>query len=97
MKKESSLTQRIAAALRQRGAWVTKLHGGNMQQAGLPDLLVVVAGVVWFLEVKLPGGVVSRIQRHTIERLKASGGNVAVVRSVDEALAATRGPHETDH
>ena len=82
---ETQLISKIAAALRSQGAWVTKIHGGNMQQAGLPDLIVVHTTGTWFVEVKLPGGMPTRLQRHILERIKTAGGNVAVVRSVEDA------------
>lgn len=83
---ETHLVRQIAGALKARGAWVVKLHGGPMQQAGLPDLLVVHPSGTWLMEVKLPGGNPTRLQRHVMDKIAAAGGRVVVVRSVEEAL-----------
>lgn len=68
--------------------------------AGDPDLRVwkprepalrhMQAPLVGFLEVKAATGKLTPAQREEIELLKADGFPVAVVRSVDEALAALR-------
>lgn len=57
-----------------------------MQRAGLPDLLCIVLGRAVFLEVKLPGGQLTKLQKHTIDELRKHGAISGVVRSVDEAL-----------
>lgn len=88
---ESSLVARIVAALKKRGAWVVKLHGGPLQQAGLPDLLVLHLGQVTFLEVKTPKGIVSPLQEHTLTRIQAHGGTAVVVRTLDEAIVMVFG------
>lgn len=56
--------------------------------AGVPDIIVWGDhGRTWFLEVKAPGGSLSPEQRSVIAQLAELGHTVAVVRSVDEALA----------
>ena len=73
-------------------------------QSGWPDLLIVVWGQAFGLEVKRLGGVLSASrlvhgkrgtrtvvgQRERFEQLSAAGLAIAVVHSVDEALAALR-------
>lgn len=85
--KESTIVAAIVKALRGRGCWVTKLHGGPTQQAGLPDLLAVYAGRAMFFEVKRPGGEVTRLQSHTLDELKSAGAAARVVCSAAEAVA----------
>ena len=62
--------------------------------AGDPDLRIWKPGfegpLVGFLEVKSATGKLTPAQREEIALLKADGFPVAVVRSVDEALAALR-------
>ena len=86
-----------------------KLHGSPYQNAGLPDLAVLVQGRWLWLEVKRLGGKVTEIQKHLHEKWRGHGATVAVVYSVEEArsvitqtLAAERGrpseaslPHAT--
>lgn len=88
---EKAIVEKIVKALRAKGCWVTKLHGGPMQQAGLPDLLVVWQGRAIFLEVKKPGGEATKLQLHTIEKLREVGAVAAVVFSVDEAMKVLDG------
>ena len=85
--KESSITASILRWLRTLG-WAVKLHGSAWQQPGLPDILAIIDGRTVFFEVKRPGGVVSAIQRVVHERIRAAGGEVHVVRSLEEARGA---------
>lgn len=80
--KETPIVRKIAAHLKGAGFFVTKLHGSNMQRAGLPDLLAVKEGRAYFFEVKTEDGTVSRLQEHTIGQLRAVGAVAEVVRSV---------------
>jgi len=92
MQREGRLVNRIRTAILREHpeAIVIKLHGGPYQQAGLPDLLVVIRGRAVFLEVKRPGGALTPLQEHTIARLRAAGALAEVVRSADEALVKLR-------
>ena len=64
--------------------WFTKLHGGPMQKAGLPDLCLVLRGFSIWLEVKSEDGKVTPLQEATMSRIRAAGGTAEVVRSVDD-------------
>ena len=84
-----------------------KIHGGPFMAAGLPDIVAVIPehhtvfgsdpkshhypACIWWLEVKVPGGKLTKIQDFMIQNLKAHGANVAVVHSVEEARAALLG------
>jgi len=77
-------------------SWVFKVHGGPMQVAGIPDLLILVDGRMIGAEVKFkrPGeseaharGRATPIQRNQIEKIRAAGGVADVVLSIDETLA----------
>ena len=72
-----------------------KLHGSPYQEAGLPDLMVVVRGRFVGLEVKLvrAGESVEHararatpLQLAQLDRLARAGALVAVVVSVEEAM-----------
>jgi hypothetical protein len=59
--------------------------------AGAPDLIVIAAsGRAHFLEVKAPGGSLSRDQRDVHATLTALGCQPAIVRSIDDARRALR-------
>lgn len=68
--------------------WWLKVHGGPMQRAGVPDLLVCHRG--WFvgLEVKAPGKEPTGLQEETMRRIVEAGGVACAVTSADEAAAA---------
>lgn len=53
---------------------------------GFPDLIIIWPGGVGFLEVKSAKGLVSANQSAVIALLRAMGHNVAVVRTLDEAV-----------
>ena len=86
---EGRTTAAIIKYLRQRvkdddSFFWCKLHGGPMQRAGLPDLLVIHQSVAHFFEVKSKTGEPTALQVHTICRLQRAGAMACVVRSVDE-------------
>ena len=81
---ETALTKKIQAYLKQQGCWVTKLHGGPTQQAGLPDLLAVKQGRAVFFEIKTETGRLSQLQEHTLGRLRSAGAVAEMVRSIED-------------
>lgn len=89
---EKALTAAVARLLKERSRDGTltyvKLHGGPMQQAGMPDFLVIDRGRVLFLELKGEGGQVTQLQAFTMRRLENAGARCYVVRSPADALAA---------
>lgn len=59
--------------------------------AGFPDLIVwMPGGRIAFMECKTAKGRLSEAQHREIQQLRKDGFAVAVVRSVDEAMAAVR-------
>lgn len=64
--------------------WWVKLHGGPMQKAGVPDLLVIKDGKHFLLEIKKPGGEATQLQQIQIDKINDAGGFAIVVHSVDD-------------
>lgn len=58
--------------------------------AGIPDMQIVFGGMVYFLELKIPGGRVSEDQAMQLSRLQMAGARVAVVHGFDQAVAQLR-------
>lgn len=94
---ETGLVKRITAQIKKQypDVVIYNIHGGMMQEAGIPDLLVLVNGAVVGLEVKFrrPGeseaharNRASPAQRMQIERIIRSGSWAGVVLSSEEAL-----------
>jgi hypothetical protein len=76
----------VVATLEAAGWLVYRMNG-----AGLPDLLCVRSGRVVLLEVKSKGGRMKPAQVELHARLRASGLEVAIVTTPEEALAAVGG------
>lgn len=57
---------------------------------GVADRLVVLPGVVWFVEVKAEGGRLSPLQTLFIEQMKRLGQNVIVVWNKEDVDAFIR-------
>lgn len=89
--KEAAIVASILSALRARGAWCVKIHGGMYQSAGIPDIIGVSDGRFFGLEVKRPGGKATQLQLLTIRRIREAGGIGAVVTSIDEAMGEVYG------
>jgi hypothetical protein len=89
---ETDLQRSCILALKTAGYWPirmqTKGRTGKRSigagEPGLPDILVVGFG---HLEVKLPGGKLRPAQQAWHQKARERGVNVAVVMSVEEALA----------
>ncbi len=71
----------LVAALRAVGASVTPTH---FVGRGFPDLVVGLGGANFLLEVKTPVGELTQDEADFIARWR---GQIAVVRTIDEALA----------
>ena len=95
---ESKLSREIMYALRARGIWCFKVHGGPMTMAGVPDIIACVpvrccespttTGIFVGFETKTPtGGDPSPIQDLRHNEIRAACGHVCVPRSVRHAVA----------
>lgn len=83
---ETRLQREIQKALKQRGAFVFKIHGSEYMVSGLPDLVVCYRGLFIGMEVKMPEGKQSERQRYIERQVIDAGGKCRVVRSVRAAL-----------
>ena len=61
-----------------------KEHGGPYGTAGIPDIICCYRGRFLGLEVKQPGGKLTKLQEITLERIRAAGGSAHMVTSVAE-------------
>ncbi len=84
-KPETKTQSSIQKALRNRGAYVLKIHGSEMQTAAL-DLVVCYRGVFCAIEVKQPGEPATPRQAKIIRDVAAAGGRSSVAYSVEDAL-----------
>ena len=87
--RESALVSAVVEALRAVPELVVrKRHGTALGVAGDPDLTGCYIGRHFELEVKTPAGALTRLQEARLAEWSRAGDITAVVRSVDEALAA---------
>lgn len=80
--KESYYQSRIISYLKEHypDAFVWKAAAGPYSRQGIPDVCVVISGRYYGFEIKRPYiGVLSQIQKQTIERIRAAGGIAEVV------------------
>lgn len=106
---ESKLSRDIMTALRARGVFCFKVHGGATMMAGLPDIIACVPehldipggyvatfGRFVGIETKMPGGGnPTPIQLHRHTEIAGAGGTVIVARSVADVLAWLDPPDTT--
>ena len=64
-----------------------KEHGGTYGTNGIPDIICCYKGRFLGLEVKLPGGKLTALQRRALEKINAAGGIGRRVESVDDVKA----------
>ena len=82
---ESRIEKKIVKALREQGFESVKVG-----KTGWPDRFVIIgSGFHLWLEVKQPGGKLTKAQARRIPWMKDLGESVFVVESVEEALRLT--------
>jgi len=89
--RESTIVKNIMKTVRCEypHAFVVKL--ADRHTRGMPDLLILLPGIVLFVEVKAPGGVLRPIQRATHTEINTAGGTVLVAWSADDVMTCLAG------
>ena len=64
-----------------------KEHGGPYGASGIPDIICCYKGRFLGLEVKLPNGKLTELQKRAIEKINRAGGVACRVESVEEVRA----------
>jgi Holliday junction resolvase-like predicted endonuclease len=86
---ETSLKVAVKRYLRSIGAMTIKVS--DRFTSGIPDLIVIHNGRTLFIELKTPTGVVSNLQKYTIEQINEHKGEAYVCRSVEEVKRIMEG------
>lgn len=94
---EGKLSTQIMKEWRKMGAFCFKVHGSEMQMAGVPDIAGTFRGLSVWCETKMPGNGPSRIQLHRIKQIRMAGGLVVVAYSVEEATEMLKHIESGDH
>ena len=64
-----------------------KEHGGPYGTSGVPDIICCYKGRFLGLEVKLPSGKLTELQKRAVEKINRAGGIACRVESVDDVKA----------
>ena len=83
--KEKDITNAILKYLKSlNNCFAFKEHGGMYGTAGIPDIICCLNGRFIGIEVKRPGGKVSKLQEVTMKKINTAGGIAFVAYSVDD-------------
>ena len=69
---------------------MVNIHGGPMQEGGVPDLLICYLGRFVGMELKVPGKEPSDIQKYHLEMIGVAVGVGCSVTTLDEAKKIIR-------
>lgn len=85
---EAEITKRSVRALRDRGHFATKIHGGPHQPAGLSDIISCICGHFVAIEMKQPEKRhnLTERQKKKLRDVKEAGGVGVVCTSVEEVV-----------
>ena len=87
MTYERTVEQALVRGVARLGGIAYKF--ASPSRRGVPDRLIVLpGGRVMFVEVKAPGGRLSKLQEFEIARLRSLGASVVVIWSVNEIAGA---------
>ena len=70
--------------MKKNGIYGYKVHGGNYQNAGIPDLDIIFHGISVRVELKLFGNPLTRIQYETMKEMQENGAIVGVAHTLEE-------------
>jgi len=77
---EASLTTKVKKFLDVLPkCWYFKVWGGGMQRRGIPDILGLVNGRFFALELKATDGTVSALQQRCVDMINKCGGYAEIV------------------
>lgn len=90
---EKRIENKIKRYLDSIGAYYIKTHGNMFSKAGTPDILACIKGRFVGIEVKQPGGVVSKLQEANIRLIQNAGGVAFVADSLEETKRHLKKQH----
>lgn len=82
MSLEKNLDRRIHSLVKNRGGWVTKIHGNEFVQ-GIPDHLICYRGRFVAIESKSAEGRTRPLQAIHIRSIKKAGGHAVATRRLE--------------
>lgn len=89
MSRETAHQRRVLQWLNQDvGAYAINIHGHEMQESGVLDIMGCFEGKFFSIEMKIPGNKPSKLQEYHMERITAAKGFTFVAYSLEEVQAA---------
>ena len=86
---EADVKDQIRGVLKRiPGLWYYNAWQGPMSKKGIPDIMGCYRGRLFGIEVKGPGGTVSKEQAERIAEIRDAGGIAIVARSAEEVVEA---------
>ena len=85
--KEKTITNEILKYLKSLdNCFCWKEHGGMYGTAGIPDIICCYEGMFIGIEVKRPGGKVSKLQEVTLRKIQVAGGIALVAYNTEDVV-----------
>lgn len=90
---EARLSKRIVDKLRKLGCFAAKIHGGQFQTGGLPDIIGCYQKRFFGIEVKMPGreDTLTPRQAAKLQAIQDAGGRVGVATNTLQAINIATG------
>ena len=88
MKLEREIQKEIMTYLKRKDIFCIKIS--ERFSSGIPDLHIINNGRHYWLELKTEKGKVSDLQKITLAKINAAGGDARVVRSLDDVIKVLR-------
>ena len=85
-KPETKLVEKIMNRLKAEGGFWVKIHGGPMQQSGIPDIIGCYKGRFVGIEVKVGKNTTSKLQDIVLTELTEAGALCGVAYSINDAI-----------
>ena len=90
-KPETALVEKIIDRLKAEGGFWVKIHGGPMQQAGIPDIIGCYHKRFVGIEVKVGDNKPSKLQKIVLDELLQAGSRCGVAYTLSQALGIRDG------
>ena len=81
---ESATQKKVIEWIRSEGQYVVNIHGHEMQERGIPDLLCCWDGLFIGIELKEPGEEPDAIQQYHLNNIASANGYAMIAHSLED-------------
>ncbi len=82
--KESDILKQARDYLEMKGWFVIRVQQGLVCHKGISGLIAVKNGKTYFIEIKVPGGILSEYQKNLQKEIWDHGGEYIVIDSMED-------------